>query len=450
MRVHQHKIPTAIHLSAMPKGFYNFAVGLYLLHMAVMAELTFFFPDTLLRFRMISFLLVAVLALSVIASRALFKGVSPKAVLAYAIFLLMAVSGIVYQPDNLVYVKEVVFRGSFIKYVLLFSALFLFEEDPDTRVRQLTVISLASLFVYQYGSSHGLYVNEKGYFEYMNVGYGSAQWWVILAQGIFYYKNKLVKLACLLGSLYFAVFILNYGNRGALVVVAVAIVVLMAVYIPLKHLVLLGVVLILAGFAVLPFLQPIMRLAGDLLGFDLTLSRNFRLLSEGALGYDSGRFPIWRVCFDVILQHPLLGNGSQEERAAAMIRLGEAHYAHNIVLELCVDFGVIAGALIYLWLLYVGFRMLFHCQDRDWRALFLPFYVYSMVQLFWSGTFYESGHLLSSVIIYLTYVSEGRHAARQRTTVRITSHLRKKGFGPFSVSLAQRNKLHEKKAQNYM
>lgn len=405
MRVHQHKIPTALHLNAIPKGFYNFTVGLYLLHMAVMAELTSYFPDTLMRFRMISFLLVTVLALSVIASRALFRGISPQAVLAYAVFLLMAISGIVYQPDNLVYVKAVLFQGSFIKYVLLFSALFLFEKDPDVRVRQLTIVSLAALFMYQYGASHGMYVDESGNFAYMTVGYGCAPWWVILTQGIFYYKNKLVKLTCLLSSLYFAVFILNYGNRGALVVIAAALVVFMVVYIPLNRLVFLGVVIILAGFAVLPFLQPIMKLAGDLLGFDLTLSRNFRLLSEGSLGYDSGRFPIWQACFDAILQHPLLGNGSQGDRAVSLNQLGEASYAHNIVIELCVDFGVIAGVLIYLWLLYIGFRMLFRCQNRDWRALFLPFYVFSMIQLFLSGTFYESGYLLASVMIYLAYTS---------------------------------------------
>lgn len=232
MRVQPHKIPTVIHLRAIPNGFYNFAVGLYLLHMAVMAELTSFFPDTLMRFRMMSFLLVAVLALSVIASRALSRGISLRIVLAYAVFLLMAVSGIVYQPDNLVYLKETVFQGYFIKYVLLFSALFLFEEDPDVRVRQLTVISLATLFMYQYGASHGMYMDEGGGFSYMTVGYGCAPWWVVLTQGIFYYRNKFVKLACLLGSLYFAAFILNYGNRGALVVIVGAMVVLMAVTFP--------------------------------------------------------------------------------------------------------------------------------------------------------------------------------------------------------------------------
>lgn len=425
MHTKQYKIPTVIELSRMPDRFYNFAIGLYLLHMALMAELTFYFPDVLMRFRMPSFLLVAVLALVAVSSRAIFRGVSLRSILVYFVFLLMALSGIIYHPENLVYMKETVFQGYFIKYVLLFSALFLFEDKPDVRIRQLTIIALAVLLMYQYGVSHGMYLNEKGDFGYMSVGYGCAPWWVILTQGIFYYKNKLVKLACLLSSLYFAIFILNYGNRGALVVIAVAIVVLMAVYIPLKHLVLLSVVIILAGFAVLLFLQPLMELASDFLGFDLSLSRNFRLISNERLGYDSGRFPIYRACFEAILQHPLFGNGSQGDRAATFAALESASNAHNAVIELCVNFGVVFGGLIYVWFLYVGFQMLFRCQNKDWRALFLPFYVYSMVELFFSGEFYESGYLLSSIIIYFTYVFGKRYVDRQRTADGIKPFTRK-------------------------
>lgn len=416
MHTKQYKIPTVIELSRMPDRFYNFAIGLYLLHMALMAELTFYFPDVLMRFRMPSFLLVAVLALAAVSSRAIFRGVSLRSILVYFVFLLMALSGIIYHPENLVYMKETVFQGYFIKYVFLFSALFLFEDKPDVRIRQLTIIALAVLLMYQYGVSHGMYLNEDGNFEYMSVGYGCAPWWTILAQGIFYYKNKLAKLFCLIGSFYFAGFILNYGNRGALAVIAVMLIILLIVYIPLKYLVLLGGFLLLTMLGILLFLQPIMEMAGDLLGFDLTVSRNFRLLSSGSIGYDSGRMPIYNACFDAILQHPLFGNGSNGDRAATFAKLGSPISAHNVIIELCVNFGVIIGVLIYIWILYVGFRMLFRCQSRNWRALFLPFYVYSMVQLFFSGILYESGHLLASVTIYFTYTFHNKCIDHQSGT----------------------------------
>lgn len=405
MRMRRYRIPTAIELKELPDRFYDFAVGLYLLHMALMAQLTSFFPGALSRFRMPSFLLVALMALAAVGSRALFRGLPLRCVLAYFIFLSMALSAAVYQPENFVYMKELLFQGSFIKFVLIFSALFIFEEKPDVRTRQLTVIALAALLMYQYGVSHGMLLSSKGQVSYMAVGYGCAPWWVILAQGIFYYRNKLVRLACLIGSLYFAGFIINYGNRGALAVIAAALLILLIMYVPLKYLALLGGLLSLLAVVILPlFFRPIMELAGGLLGFDLTRSRNFRLLSSGILGYDSGRIPIFRACFDAILRHPFLGNGSGADRAAvaALTDRGPA-YAHNILVELCVDFGVIAGALVFGWLLYIGFRMLFKCRDRDWRALFFPFYTFSMVELFFSETFYQSGYLLAAVVIYLTY-----------------------------------------------
>ena len=115
--------------------------------------------------------------------------------------------------------------------------------------------------------------------------------------------------------------------------------------------------------------------------------------------YDSGRFPIYRACLNSIAEHPFLGVGACGDRVVTVSH----DYAHNIILELCVEYGVIIGGLIYLFLLYIGFRMLFKCKDRAWRALFLPFYVFSMVELFFSGTFLQSGHLLASVVIYFAY-----------------------------------------------
>lgn len=414
MRMKPLKLPNTIQLKMKPGGFYNFAAGLYLLHMAVMANLTLCFKDALLRFRMPSFLLVAVLALVAVGYRAVFRGVPRRTLLFYLIFFSMAISGVLYQMENFTYIKRFLFTGSFIKFILLFSLVFVFEEEPETRVRQLTVISIVSLLVYQLGVSCGAFIDEGGELAYMNVGYGSVPWWTIVAQGIFYYKKRFVRLICFLTAVYFAIFITVYGNRGALVVVLVAMAVFLVVYVPLKHLVLLGGFFLSAILGALLFLEPILEMAGGLLGFDLAQSRNFRLLTRGLIDDDAGRFRIWKVCFDAILEHPLLGNGSGGDRVANFVSRGRAAYAHNIVIELCVDFGVVIGLLIFGWLLYIGFRMVFKCRDRDWKALFLPFYVFSMVELFFSDTLYQSGYLLAAAVIYVVYFSRSRCLSRRR------------------------------------
>ena len=412
-RMKQYRIPHTIDLREAPDRFHNFAVGLYLLHMAVMANLTLCFEDALLRFRMPSFLLAALLALIAVGYRAAFRGVPLRALLLYLVFFSMAASAALSQPEALTYMKDILFSGSFVKFALLFSLVFVFEEEPETRVRQLTVISIVSLLVYQLGVSRGVFVYDDGKFAYMPIGYGAAPWWCIVAQGVFYYKNKFARLICLVTAAYFAVFIATYGNRGALVVVLAALAVFLVVYVPLKHLVLLGGFAVLAIMGALLFLEPIMGMAGKFLGFDLTQSRTFRLVSSGRLWYDSGRFPIYKACFGAILRSPLLGNGAGGDFIATSSQLDEASYAHNIVIELCVDFGVVAGALVYIWLLYIGARMLFKCRDRSQRALFLPFYVFSMIKLFFSGTFYESGYLLASVMIYAACSSRSQSPVRR-------------------------------------
>ena len=125
----------------MPTVFYNAAIGLYLLHFAVMAELTNIYSDSLFRFRVPSFALVAVLAAMAICSRFLRKQIPVRILLFYLAYTTLILFSLA-RPENAPYIKEYFVRGYFIKYVLLFSLLFMYEENPDTRVQQLTVIAI--------------------------------------------------------------------------------------------------------------------------------------------------------------------------------------------------------------------------------------------------------------------------------------------------------------------
>lgn len=375
---------------------YNGAVFIYLLHMALMANLTWFYPGLLMRFRMPSFVFVAAFLLFALLLRAADGHRFPTgAVVSILTLLAMLLLGFLHSQENAPYIKNILFSGHFIKYVILFAAAFLFEDDPDRRVRQLTVIAMLSLLTYQLGAWLSVYDDSS----YMDIGYGCAPWWILLTQGIFYHKNWIVKLLCTVTSLYFAVFIALYGNRGALLLIVLATIILLATYLPSRYiivfggLVLVGVIVLALCWEQILLLAEKSFLAGD------GVSRNLRLLLSGQLMYDSGRFPIYRACLNSIAEHPFLGVGACGDRVVTVSH----DYAHNIILELCVEYGVIIGGLIYLFLLYIGFRMLFKCKDRAWRALFLPFYVFSMVELFFSGTYLQSGHLLASVVIYFAY-----------------------------------------------
>lgn len=378
-------------------GFYNFAVFFYLLYTACYAELSLCVP-LFSRLRLPMFVLaVGMLGLAVLM-RLKEKKLPLKILLFYLLYFAVVLSGVLYSGSSLPYIGNIMLNQSFIKYSLLFSAVFLFEDTPDTRVRQLTVVSLVTLLVFQVGISKGFFLDDKGRLEYMAVGYGCAPWWIFIAQGILYYKNKLIKLACLLFAVYFAFIIAVYGNRGALLVIALAALLGLIVYLPPKRLAIVGAGIAAALTLTVLFLEPLLKLAGRLLHMDLTLSRNFRLLDSGMLTYDSGRQSIYRECWNAVVNRPLLGYGVGGDR---LVTTGHG-YAHNIVLELCVSLGVLVGLLVFCWLLYLGFRMLFCCRDRAWTALFFPFYVFSMIELFFSGSVYESGWLMAAIVIFLT------------------------------------------------
>lgn len=396
----QFKVFHTIQLNRLPRVFYDTAVGLYLLHFAVMADLTNLYPDTLLRFRIGSFALVTLLVAVAICSRFLRKQI-PVKMLVFFLAFFAAILLSAAHSENLPYIKDYFGGGYFIKHVLLFALLFVYEEDPDTRVRQLTVIAVATLMVYQLALPTDIFMTEEGLFKYMAFGYGCAPWWVIVAQGIFYYKKWWAKMFCLITAGYYGAMIVNYGNRGALAVIVIATGIMLLAYVPLKRLVFLGTACATALLGLIAFLQPVISFLAEKLDFDLSKSRNFRLLSTNMMGAYSGRLPIYQEVLDGILHHPLLGIGIGGDKVIT----SEHCYAHNIVLELCVDFGVIIGVLIYCWLVYIGIRALFYWRDRDWKALFLPFYVFSMVMLFFSETIYKSGYLMASVMIYLTYTT---------------------------------------------
>ena len=378
--------------------FYNVAVFLYLLHMVVMANLTMYYPDTLMRFRLPSFAIVTALLLLAILLQLQERSFPLSTILSFVGIVAAILCGAAIYDETIPILKAIFLKGYFIKYVFLFSLIFTLEKDPQTRRKQLLVVATVALATYQLGVILEVY-GSKNNFEYMTVGYGCAPWWAIVTQGVFSCTKKLSRLVCLALSTYFAGFITLYGNRGALLIILLTIPILVIAYIPRKKKI--AFLLFMAAGAVILYsnLGPILQWSGEKLNMNLDNSRNFRLLAHDRLTYDSGRFPIYKAVLDTLEENPLLARGIGADR----LLTPSGSYVHNIVLELCVDFGVIIGLLLYSWLLYIGFYMFIRCKSREWRALFLPFYCYSMIELFLSGSLWESGYLFAAIAVYLRF-----------------------------------------------
>jgi O-antigen ligase len=143
------------------------------------------------------------------------------------------------------------------------------------------------------------------------------------------------------------------GTRGAIVSAAIsalaAMLMLKKATFSKKQIIKYGllVVLVLAAFA-LPYTEfgvKFLIFVSDLLHIN---SRTLRLIASSQFESESGRSEIYQIAFNAILDGNLLGYGLAGD--AYFLQGG---YAHNFIIELCVDFGVMALVMLgaFIWLI---------------------------------------------------------------------------------------------------
>ena len=143
-----------------------------------------------------------------------------------------------------------------------------------------------------------------------------------------------------------ALLLLFLGNRGSLLCLGTFVIFVILFSGRLKRPVLFLVVsivimLALFAFGLLDFLYEM----ADELGFSL---RIFKKIQSGEITYTSGRDKISRRVWEYIKMYPLMGLGIFSDR-----RVAGGNYAHNIVLEILINYGVVIGLLFLGLILYI-------------------------------------------------------------------------------------------------
>ena len=77
-------------------------------------------------------------------------------------------------------------------------------------------------------------------------------------------------------------------------------------------------------------------------------SRTLFLLLEGKISSDSGRKDIYNVIINKIYESPLIGSGLYADRTILGGTSGA--YSHNLFLEVYLNFGIIIGSILLLYL----------------------------------------------------------------------------------------------------
>lgn len=178
--------------------------------------------------------------------------------------------------------------------------------------------------------------------------------------------------------------LVSLGTRGTVVCLLAFIVLMLMLFQKNKH-----PILIASLFVVIAVLLVFGGLLDWLYDFAESNGLSLRVLDKlksGNFSQSSGRAVIAERVLEYIFLYPLTGLGIYSDR-----RVAGGQYAHNIVLELMIDFGVIAGLILFICLVVLIAKATFvarRYENNDGAVIILLAYICSgFLKVFLSGSY---------------------------------------------------------------
>jgi hypothetical protein len=246
-------------------------------------------------------------------------------------------------------------------------------------LRSLEVIRTGVWTSFSVGTASNIFVNSS-----MEFGYSML--FPVLLFLYFYLMER--RIWYLVISLVGFLEIVLYGGRGPIL----AYMVFIAVYvifiwirskdINYKGFKIFGIILAVA--LIYLFFDDIVAWVVNVLGKSGIESRALTLLIQNEATSDNGRNLLYMNIWGKITDHSLwTGYGPLSD----MYYL-DGYYAHNIILELMVDFGLVPGMAAFAITVFSLVRTVIKCVDRDSATMFLVFVSCGFVKLFFSSSFW--------------------------------------------------------------
>lgn len=226
---------------------------------------------------------------------------------------------------------------------------------------------------------------QQGYANYMTIGY---QIGFITAMALNYYfhgsQGKMFRCICLAISLYGIFFVVMYGSRGTLLCLSVylLLIALQKIRAAADRTQIIIIMICASALLLLWIYSDVLMLTLQSLANRLGMnSRTIAwLLQQDSALDSSGRDSLFAQAWKLIIQNPF-GYGILADRALFDM------YAHNLFLELMIDFGLFIGGYFSL-VIIVRFVKLVrnpHMNQVMWLV------VVALVQLMVSSSYIQSG-----------------------------------------------------------
>lgn len=233
------------------------------------------------------------------------------------------------------------------------------------------------------------------YMEYANaVSIGIA---LLLYYGIFDFSMLDFTL-----SIVGLISLLLYGSRGSLVTLFILFIIFIWLKMHNKKLLIFGCIILIFMTVFGPMI--ISNIITKMISFGID-SRTIEKLLNGNLFKSNDRMMIYEYLMTIIFKNPIFGTGICGDRYVLPLRFSgtDATYAHNLFIELMVDYGLIFGSLLIIILFYLIIKFLFKESNIDKKAFFYVFFIVGFIQLMISRSWITESNFFIFFAILLTY-----------------------------------------------
>ena len=198
-----------------------------------------------------------------------------------------------------------------------------------------------------------------------------------------------------------------YGSRGALLTLFVLFIYLFWQKYKNGNMmivcIVIGVVIIFAGPSIIS--TVLVKVSG--LGVN---SRTIEKMLSGKFLVSKDRLSIFQYMISVIGNNFLLGTGIGGDRYYLPLKFSgtDASYAHNLILEILMDYGVLIGGLLISMLVYLIYKCFIKEKDIEVKAFLGAFFTIGFLQLMISRSWLTEPNFFIFFALLLTYSQSNR------------------------------------------
>lgn len=342
------------------------------------------------------------------------------------IFVLMAAVLIILNPGKLLYItygegifllvvlfylicsflgnsfmQKNTFSPSFL--VLVVFSLFLFtRNDIEMTLAHLEIDSFIICVIYCIlaVTSSPQVIDSTN--QYMMIGYGLSFQTIILFESI---RQKRIKWLLLI-PIFFSVMILLFGNRGAFIVVLFYWFVVSFLSkeksqrdkkFLFKIVAIILLIVVVLGYGI----SIIKEINGILVGLGIS-SRSFDKLLSSSFTSDMDRRIIRDIALQIIGNNPFAIRGPGYMTTVYIDAILSGANAHNIILELLIEYGVVIGtaiSIIIISRLFVAIRYVKRIGKKRCMTLTLCALTQALAMLMFSSTLYTCNELWIGLVV---------------------------------------------------